>query len=150
MYLDTTCWVRTCEVPSKRFLLEEKTATRKIISRIFQTANYELVSSRTQLNQLYVKKNSLKTSPDDQNALDFVIAQIETLCSGHQNDPLNTRLVQNELLSKTTLPDKEDARHIAIAWLSGCNYFVTIDQASEKQVDAPDFAPGANRTGQME
>jgi len=115
------------EDPSKRFLKEEKKATRKIVAQISESSNYEIISSQTQLNQLYVKKNSTNTSATDRDALDFIIAQIETICSGYQNDPPDTRLIQNDLLSKTTLPDREDARHIAIAWLSCCDYFITID-----------------------
>lgn len=107
--------------------MEEKTATRKIISKISRKSDYELVSSKTQMKQLYFKKDNPNTSSANKNALEYIIAQMESLCSGIQNDPPNTPLVQGELLSKTTLPDREDARHIAIAWLCGCNYFVTID-----------------------
>lgn len=127
VYLDTTCWIRTIENPSKRFLIEEKNATRKIIEKIQQSSNFEIISSKTQLEQLYVKKNSGNTSPQDKNALAFVIAQIETISSKYQQDPNNTALVRDEILAKTTLPDREDARHIAIAWLSCCDFFITID-----------------------
>lgn len=127
VYLDTTCWIRTVENPTKRFLIEEKDATRKIINQIQQSSNYEIISSRTQLHQVYIKKNSGNTSPQDKNALEFVIAQIEVNSSGYQHDPTNTISIQNEILSRTTLPDREDARHIAIAWLSHCNFFITID-----------------------
>ena len=67
------------------------------------------------------------TSPEDKNALDFVIAQIESISQGYDQDPVNTNFVQNEILIKTTLPDREDARHLAIAWISCCDYFITMD-----------------------
>jgi predicted nucleic acid-binding protein len=115
------------ENPSKRFLIEEKHATRKIIEKIHQSSNFEIISSKTQLDQVYIKKNSSNTSAQDKNALDFIIAQIETISSNYQQDPINTSSIRDEILSKTTLPDREDARHIAIAWLSCCDFFITID-----------------------
>lgn len=132
LYFDTTTWIRTVETPSDIFKRKEKEAITEILELNEKQPNeYEIISSKTQLNQLYTKKNSLRTEQVMKDSLEYVIAAIEektnTSC---KNDPWNVNQFLDSILKNTGLPDKEDAKHITIAWINNADYFITTDWRS--------------------
>ncbi len=131
MYFDTTCWIRTIETVSGS-LLNEKNAIIDILDLKEQNpSQYEIVSCKTQLHQLYTKKNSGNTSAAMKEALVVAIAQLE-IHAEHTitNDPFNVIQKRNELQQLISLPDNEDAKHIVTAWIHQADYFITVDWRS--------------------
>lgn len=160
IYFDTTCWIRTVETNLNKHSETEKTIILDILEMVEQNSSqYEIVSCQTQLNQLYVKKNSSRTSADMKEALIYAIAQIEVHCNNTiDDDPANSNLIRDQLQEKISLPDNEDAKHIAIAWLQDTDYFITTDRISiininiNKRIEnalASMQNPNSNQTGKV-
>lgn len=133
IYLDTTCWIRTTESNDilTRFQTEEKEAILNFLDIIWANSEeFQVVSSK---HQRYQIENKIRnTNPTQKTALEYVLAQIETLASKtlQYNPSLHNEKTAEFLTKFPMMPDREDARHIIISWLHNADYFVTTDWRS--------------------
>lgn len=130
IYFDTTCWVRMVENDlNKQFLEKEKESILEIQDIVENNKDkFEFISSNHQLQQLDNKLENPQTSDDQLDPLLVVIASCKVHAGETSDyDPPSSTQMANELAGKVNLPDFEDVKHIAIAWIKEVNYFVTVD-----------------------
>lgn len=124
VYFDTTTWIRPFEDNSNERPSQERNAINIILEEI---GSNEIISSKFQLDQLYSKVNSKDNSEDEQDAFAKSIA----LCLQNTGNTTKTtpycKQEVDELIFNTKLKHREDAYHIAIAWLRIADYFITTD-----------------------
>ena len=128
LYIDTTCWYRPFENHTIQARIDEQEAIFSILEEN-ENSNpvFEILSCQMQVNQVYSKRNSLNTSPDEREVLQLIIDSIEDHTGNTTNNNPNTRPFLDSFLNATNLSDKEDARHILTAWVLGADYFLTTD-----------------------
>ncbi len=129
LYFDTTCWYRPFENHTVQSRINEQEAIISILEENEKdNVGYEILSCEMQVNQVYSKRNSLNISPEHKLLLQSIIDSIEMHTGNStENNPFNVTQFLNPFLAATSLPDREDAKHILTAWILKVDYFITTD-----------------------